>query len=209
MVDCAPVVVGQRPAPLSVRLMHGEPAAVVIPVEGVLSAPVLEWATRGGVLVVSRPLEASGTDGDGRALWSVTLAAAEVDAMQKAAVVAVRAVETAPNRRVLLAGPVHWLYGWSGACETVTAPLRVVGLPGRGVQAIDDVDGDGVATITYSDGTTQDLPLPAGGPGGGVTATWVAQQITAHVADPTPHPAYDVAMPSLKLLFENAIEGTP
>lgn len=44
---------------------------------------------------------------------------------------------------------------------------------GRGVQAITDDDADGVATVTYTDGTTAPLPLPIGpvGPvGRGVTS---------------------------------------
>ena len=40
------------------------------------------------------------------------------------------------------------------------------GYGGRGVESITDEDGDGVATVTYSDGETADLPLPAGGGGG-------------------------------------------
>ena len=42
------------------------------------------------------------------------------------------------------------------------------GYAGRGVESITDEDGDGVATVTYSDGETADLPLPSGGGGGGV-----------------------------------------
>ena len=40
------------------------------------------------------------------------------------------------------------------------------GYGGRGVESITDEDGDGVATVTYSDGETADLPLPSGGGGG-------------------------------------------
>ena len=39
------------------------------------------------------------------------------------------------------------------------------GYGGRGVESITDEDGDGVATVTYSDGETADLPLPSGGGG--------------------------------------------
>lgn len=38
----------------------------------------------------------------------------------------------------------------------------VPGTPGVSVESIADTDGDGVATVTFSDGRTTDLPLPAG-----------------------------------------------
>lgn len=44
MSTCAPLIIGAYPAPLLVRLMAGEAAGIVVPVEGDLTAPVIEWA---------------------------------------------------------------------------------------------------------------------------------------------------------------------
>lgn len=59
------------------------------------------------------------------------------------------------------------------------------GYAGRGVESITDEDGDGVATVTYSDGETADLPLPAGG-GGGTQILFVDEL----PADPDPETLY-------------------
>lgn len=59
------------------------------------------------------------------------------------------------------------------------------GYAGRGVESITDEDGDGVATVTYSDGETSDLPLPAGG-GGGTQIVFVDEL----PADPDPDTLY-------------------
>lgn len=48
----------------------------------------------------------------------------------------------------------------------VTAPQPILrGEPGRGIVSVTDDDGDGTATITYTDDTTEQLPLPPGPPG--------------------------------------------
>lgn len=39
----------------------------------------------------------------------------------------------------------------------------------------------------------------------GVTPTQLADAITTHRNDPEPHPAYDIDMPSLTVLFENGL----
>lgn len=50
------------------------------------------------------------------------------------------------------------------------------GSPGRGVLSISDPDGDGVATVAYTDGTTEELVLPPGTPGAdGRSAYQIAQ----------------------------------
>lgn len=48
--------------------------------------------------------------------------------------------------------------------------------------------------VKYGDGVTEwlDLPFAAGADG-----------LAAHVVDETPHPAYDVDLPSLTLIYEN------
>lgn len=50
-----------------------------------------------------------------------------------------------------------------------------------------------------------DLPGSGGGSGDGVPAEFVASLIAAHEADTTPHPSYDVDLPSLTVLFENGL----
>lgn len=52
------------------------------------------------------------------------------------------------------------------------------------------------------------IPVPAAlfaiGGNDGVPASYVDDAMTAHIIDPTPHPAYD-DLPSLRLLFENGL----
>ena len=126
MATCQPLVIGETPAPLTVILARGEPASLVIPIEGTLADPVVEWSVGAGPATVSHPLTLVGVDGD-HDLWSLTLTADQVDEL--GLLRAVRVAQPFP-RRVVAAGLIDWREAWSGECVTRTAPLRVVGLPG-------------------------------------------------------------------------------
>lgn len=59
-------------------------------------------------------------------------------------------------------GAVSFLLSDGTETDPVTVPP---GPAGRGIASVEDADGDGTATITFTDGTTASLPLPPGQPG--------------------------------------------
>ena len=146
----------------------------MIPVEGTLSAPVVEWSAGTGPATATHPLTLSGVDGD-HDLWVLTLTAGQVDEIWPLR--AVRVAQPAP-RRVVAAGLIEWRSGWSGECATRTAPLRVVGLPGpKGdpgpvvpLGALTDVDttGAGPGQVLGFDGAGW-APVDQTGGGGGLS----------------------------------------
>lgn len=75
---------------------------------------------------------------------------------------------------------------------------------GRGIESFERVSGDGspgsddVYRLTYTDGTWEEFTIHQGQDG--TTGT----NLTQHIIDVTPHPAYD-DMQSLTLLFENGL----
>lgn len=183
MASCA-VTVGAHPAPLSIRVMAGEPAAIVIPAEGVLSAPVIEWAGPSGAVAETHALTLAGVDGDLN-LWSLALTAEQTTALAAAGVTHARMAETSPRRQPDMAGRVHWLHGWSGMCETTTAPLVVVGIPGPAGPGV-DADGATAGQVPTADGAGDwSWADPAGGSGGPVD--WGDVQNTPSEFPPEAH----------------------
>lgn len=154
-MSCQPLIIGDAPGVVQVRLMAGEAAALVVPVTDSIPGLGVEWADAQGQLVASQSLALTGVDGD-QDVWTLALTAVQVDGLAQAR--HARLVIPDP-RRVVAAGRVVWLPGWSGTCTTTTPPLTVVGVPGRGVVSITDVDGDGTAQVLYTDGTSNDLEL--------------------------------------------------
>lgn len=79
------------------------------------------------------------------------------------------------------------------------------GPDGRGIVSVERTAGSGVPgtydtyTITYSDGTTSTFQIYNGADGGGS-----GESLAVHIADETPHPAYD-DMIDLSILFENGL----
>lgn len=67
---------------------------------------------------------------------------------------------------VVAAGRFRAISGWDADCTGGSVPVRfVAGAPGVGIASVTDLDGDGVALVTFTDGTTSGLPLPPGPPG--------------------------------------------
>ena len=159
---CRPIEIGDTPAPLVVRLVAGMPATITVPVDGpALPSLTVEWG-HGGETVAAHDL-AWALVGD-ETVWSVALTATQVDALAGASQVRLVAA-TGAQQRVIAAGWIDWLTGWTGGpCTTRTPPLRVVGVPGPqgedgppGVSITGlSVDGDGVITVTLSDASTLD-----------------------------------------------------
>lgn len=94
----------------------------------------------------------------------------------------------------------------------VSQPTKVVtitasapqGTTGNGIESFLRISGDGspgsddVYRLTMTDGTFSDFTIHQGQDG--TTGT----NLTQHIIDDTPHPAYD-DMPSLTLLFNNGL----
>ena len=165
MADCSPVVVGGWPALLTVRMAEGEPAGLIVPATGhPLVAPVLEWSASGrGESIAAHPLAPAGVGADGYAQWSVSLAAAQVEALRVAGVRAVRLVETEPARQLLAAGIVEWLSGWAGVCDTSGPTLHVWAVPGpRGNSIVSvHIDAGGHLVLETDDGPLDGVLIPA------------------------------------------------
>ncbi len=91
--------------------------------------------------------------------------------------------------------------------ETRTITITDVapkGDTGNGIESFERVSGTGlpgsedVYRLTYTDGTFDEFTIHQGQDG--TTGT----NLTTHINDETPHPAYD-DMQSLRLLFENGL----
>jgi hypothetical protein len=78
----------------------------------------------------------------------------------------------------------------------VSDDIVLINIPGPGdpsaVEVVDVSQDDGIVTV------------PSGGLDQAAVQDWIDDSITAHILDPTPHPAYDDG-PSLLLLFENGL----
>lgn len=178
------LLLGSVPGNLTVRLIEGDGAELVATLVDDTGAaidwpdtPSLSFA-HGVSKAVIDTFDAV-IDGE-TATWTLTREHVEAVATgslpRRSGVLYTRARITMPatddaDGRVGYAGKVVWADGWASGDRTqlvtFTLPGGPPGAAGRGIVSITDVDGDGVATITYTDGTTASLPLPEGPPGSG------------------------------------------
>lgn len=90
--------------------------------------------------------------------------------------------------------------------EVVVRSPGPQGPSGRSIVSVERTAGSGVPgtydtyTITYSDGTTSTFQIYNGADGSGGSG----ESLAVHIADETPHPAYD-DMIDLALQFENKL----
>lgn len=126
--------------------------------------PVFDLRFRDGS-VRTFPLTESG------GAWTASLTASDTEVLQHA-----RHARLRDGERVIAAGRLRALSGWDADCTGGTVPVRIVaGAPGRGIVSISAPDEAGVATVTYTDGTIEQLAFPTAS--GGVSMSQVAAAI--------------------------------
>lgn len=146
---------------ITLRVIPGMPVTWVFePIDGYTPvAPVLQFRLPSGP--VTHPI----VDG-----------ALTLDAGQTADIAAASAVRLADSGQVIAAGHLRALSGWDADCTGGSVPVRIVaGAPGRGIVSISAPDEVGVATVTYTDGTVEQLAFPSAS--GGVSMAQVAAAI--------------------------------
>lgn len=85
----------------------------------------------------------------------------------------------------------------SATAEALDSSVHIIeGRPGVGIASITDADGDGIATVTLTDGSTMDVPLPRGQDGATPVISWVGDQLAVNgVVDPkSPHVGHNIVV---------------
>lgn len=142
--------IGPSVGSLTVRAIPGLPVTWVLdPIDGYTPvAPVIEVQL------------------DDRSVLAFPLVGGQVTVADTTPLQTARRARLVDQGSVVAAGRFRAISGWDADCTGGSVPVRfVAGASGVGIASVTDLDGDGVALVTFTDGTTSGLPLPPGPPG--------------------------------------------